>query len=60
MLDFVDENGRRRRESLGHADKRKAERQRAQKDRELRMGVVMPERMRLSELLADESNYRQR
>lgn len=53
MLDYVDANGHRRRESLGHANRRKAERQRAQKERELRMGVVVPERMRLSELLAD-------
>ncbi|MDI6450229.1 tyrosine-type recombinase/integrase [Anaerobaca lacustris] len=53
MLDYIDASGKRNRESLGHADKRKAERQRAQKERELRMGIVVPERMRLSELLAD-------
>jgi len=51
LLDYVDENGKRRRTSLGHADKRKAERQRIQKERELRMGVVDPTSMCLSELL---------
>ena len=53
MLDYVDENGKRRRISLGHADRRKAERQRVQKERELRMGIVSPIRMKLSELLED-------
>lgn len=51
MLDYVDENGTRRRASLGHADKRKAEWQRAQKERELRMGVVAPNSMRLREFM---------
>jgi len=53
MLDYVDDNGKLRRESLGHGDKRKAEGQRSQRERDLRMGNVVPERMRLSELLAD-------
>ena len=53
FLDYVDENGKRKRISLGHADKRKAERQRSQKERELRMGVVVPESMRLSEFVED-------
>jgi hypothetical protein len=47
-LEYTDEDGKRRRISLGHADKRKAERQRAQKERELRMGIVGPVSMRLS------------
>ncbi len=41
-LDYKDENGKRLRKSLGHADKRKAERQRAQLEREIRMGTVDP------------------
>lgn len=53
MLDYVDANGRRHRESLGHGDKRKAEGQRTQRERELRMGDFVPDRMRLSELLVD-------
>ena len=51
MLDYVDENGKRRRISLRHGDRRKAERQKAQKERELRMGIVVPESMKLSEFL---------
>ena len=38
---------------MGHADKRKAERQRVQKEKELRMGVVAPSSMRLSEFVRD-------
>jgi integrase len=53
MLDYVDENGLRHRVSLGHADKRKAELQRAQKERELRMGFVGPQSMKLSDFTAD-------
>ena len=53
LLDYADENSKRRRISLGHADKRKAERQRLQLERELRMGIVTPMRMKLSELLED-------
>jgi integrase len=52
-LDYVDENGKRKQVSLGHADKRKAERQRAQKERELRMGIVEPESMKLGDFLKD-------
>ena len=40
-------------QSLGHADIRKAKRQRDQKERELRMGIVDPDSMILSELLED-------
>lgn len=53
FIDYVDENGKRRRISLGHADRRKAEQQKLQKERELRMGIVEPGRMRLTELLED-------
>ena len=53
FLDYVDENGKRRRISLGHADKRKAERERAQKERELRMGIVAPQSMKLNEFMED-------
>jgi integrase len=50
---YADENGRRRQKSLRHADYRKAERQRAQLERELRMGIVEPGSMRLREFLED-------
>jgi hypothetical protein len=53
FLDYKDENGRRKRISLGHADKRKAERQKAQKERELRMGIVTQESIRLSDFMKD-------
>lgn len=53
MLDYVDEDGQRHRISLGHADKRKAELQRAQKERELRMGLIGPQSMKLSDFATD-------
>lgn len=53
FFDYKDENGRRRQISLGHADRRKALRQRDQKERELRMGVAAAESMRLSSFLKD-------
>ncbi|UCC98975.1 MAG: site-specific integrase [Phycisphaerales bacterium] len=56
MLDHLDENGKRKRISLGHADKRKAEKQRAQRERELRMGIVVPGSMKLSDFLEDSLN----
>lgn len=52
-LEYVDENGERKRISLGHADKRKAERQRKQRERELRMGIITTESMKLSDFLED-------
>jgi len=52
-LDYVDEEGKRVRSSLGHADKRKAERQRAQKERELRMGIVQPGSLKLLDYAKD-------
>ena len=53
-LVFKDETGKRRRISLGHTDRRKAERQRLQKERELNMGIEIPVAMRLS-LFAEDS-----
>jgi len=53
LLDYLDENGKRKRISLGHSDRRKAERQRAQKERELQMGLVGPESMRTCDFLED-------
>ena len=50
---YTDEQGRRRQKSLRHADARKAERQRAQLERELRMGILEPGSMRLSDFLED-------
>jgi integrase len=51
FLDYKDENGKRRQVSLRHADRRKALRQRDQKERELRNGSVGPESMKLCEFL---------
>ena len=53
MLDFVDTNLRRRRISLGHFDKRKAEMQRQEKERNLLLGVSETVKMRLSDFLED-------
>ncbi len=53
MLVYVDMEGKIRRQSLSHADKRKAERQRAQKERELRMGLADARSMRLKEFSSD-------
>lgn len=52
-LIYYDEHGKRRQKALGHANKRKAEKQATQLERELRMGVVEPSSMRLSKFLAD-------
>jgi len=46
MLDYVDRDGKRRQTSLGHADKRRAERQRYEKELELRVNVAVPISMR--------------
>lgn len=45
--------GQRHRQSLGHSDRRKAERQRDQLEKELRMGYVEPDSMKLSEFIKD-------
>jgi len=52
-LVYYDKDGRRKQKALGHADKRKAEKQCAQLARELRMETVEPDAMRLSEFLRD-------
>jgi len=51
FIDYKDENGKRRRVSLGHTDRQKAKRQQAQKERELRMGIVEPQTLRLSDFV---------
>jgi integrase len=56
MLDYVDDKGLRHRVSLGHADKRQAELERAQKERELRMGLMEPLLMKLSSFTDDSLN----
>jgi integrase len=53
MLDYMDHSGKRRQISLGHADKRRAERQRYEKQLELRMNVVGPISMRLTDFFQD-------
>jgi len=53
FIDYKGEDGKRRRVSLGHADRRKAKREQAEKERELRMGIIAPESMRLSEFVMD-------
>ncbi len=50
---YTDEQGRRRQKSLGHADHRKAERQRAQFERKLVMGVVEPGSMTVRDCVED-------
>ena len=53
LIDYVDLDGKRRQKSLRHADKRKAERQRKEIERELRMGILGPQSMKLSDFLED-------
>lgn len=53
FLDYRDPEGKRRRISLGHANKRKAEQQRTDKERELRVGIVAPKSLRLSQFWSD-------
>jgi integrase len=53
MLDYVDQDRRRRQISLGHADKRKAERQRYEKELELRVNIAGPVSMKLSDFFRD-------
>ena len=52
-LIYYDTDGRRRQKALGHADKRKAEKQCTQLARELRMGPVKIVSVKLSEFLED-------
>ena len=53
MLDYVDHDGRRRQISLGHAEKRQAERQRQEKELELRVNILGPVSMRLTDFFRD-------
>lgn len=53
ILRYTDKDGRRRWKSLGHANKRKAERQRIALEQELRMGLVEPGSMRLNQFVDD-------
>ncbi len=53
MLDYVDRDGKRLQVSLGHADKRRAERQRREKELALRANSVGPVSMRLSDFFQD-------
>lgn len=53
VLIWNDEQGKERWQALKHANAKKGERQRAQKERELRMGLVEPGSMKLSEFLED-------
>jgi integrase len=50
---YTDEQGKRRQKSLVHADRRKAERQRAKLERKLIMGVVEPCSMKLRDFVED-------
>jgi integrase len=53
MLDYKDQSGKRRQISLGHANKRREERQRYEKELELRMNVAEPISMRLTDFFQD-------
>jgi integrase len=50
---YTDEQGRRRQKSLGHADRRKAERQRGLFERKLIMGIVELGSMKLRDFVED-------
>jgi len=52
-LVYYDKHGRRKQKALGHADQRRAEKQRAQLARELRMDTIEANSMRLTEFLED-------
>jgi len=53
FIDYKDENGKRKRVSLGHTDRQKARRQQAQKERELRLGITEPPSLKLSDFVTD-------
>jgi integrase len=53
VLRYISENGKRKWETLGHSDRRKAEKQLAQKEKELQMGYVEPDSMRLKAFAKD-------
>jgi len=50
---YTDEHGKRRQKALGHCDRRKAERQRARMERDIRVGAVEPESMSLRAFASD-------
>ena len=52
-LRYKDENGKQKCESLGHTNRRKAEQQRAKKEKEFRMGYFEPGSMKLMDFLED-------
>jgi len=52
-LRWIGEDGKEKYQSLGHSDKREAERQRREKELELISDAEQPEKMKLSELLED-------
>ncbi len=52
-LRYIGRDGKRKCESLGHTNQRMAERQRDQKEKELRMGYVAPGSMKLMDFLED-------
>jgi len=52
-LRWIGEDGREKYQSLGHSDKREAERQRREKELELISDAEQPEKMKLTELLED-------
>jgi integrase len=52
-LRYTGEDGKRRCESLGHTNRRKAEMQRSKKEKELRMGYLEPSSMRLTDFMED-------
>ncbi len=51
FITYKDEDGRQKRVSLGHADRRKAKHQQAEKERELRMGITDPQTLKLSDFV---------
>ncbi|MBI9019378.1 MAG: tyrosine-type recombinase/integrase [Phycisphaerae bacterium] len=53
VLRYVGEDGKRKWETLGHTDKRKAEKQRSQKEKDLKMGYFEPDSMRLKDFMKD-------
>jgi integrase len=53
MLDYVDQGGKRRQVSPGHADKRQAERQRQEKELKLRVNIAGPVSMKLTQFSRD-------
>jgi integrase len=52
-LRYTDLDGKRKCESLGHGDWKKAEKQRAKKEKELRMGYCDPESIKLKDFMTD-------